>query len=88
MDYIEGTPAPDLCKNCRWIRVENSALRWFFNRFPLTTNELSFSRCGKYSRLDLVSGEKTFEYTEIARKYTCCGNDFEPRMDGEPIETF
>lgn len=77
---------PKLCKDCRWLRIEKRGLRLFDT--PLTNYEFSMSRCGKYSRLDLVSGEKSYEYTEIARKYTCCGNGFEERPEGEPIGTF
>jgi hypothetical protein len=83
--YVEGEKPPVLCKNCKWIRIDKSYKGFFFKR-EHTQRELEFSRCAKYTRLDLVSGQKKYEYTSISREYKCHGNGFELRTEDESYE--
>jgi hypothetical protein len=83
--YVEGEKQPVLCKDCKWIRIDKS-YKGFFTKREHTPRELEYSLCAKYTRVDLVSGQKKYEYASIAREYKCFGNGFERRPDEEPYE--
>jgi hypothetical protein len=58
-----------LCKNCKFY-VKSSL-------FPETDASLGF--CSKFSEINLVTGEISYQYASIARKFECDGDHYEKK---------
>ena len=59
--------SPSLCKNCAHFQKDG-------------LHKLELGKCTKYGTVHLVSGKVKHEFAEIARKYSCKGNDFEAKL--------
>jgi hypothetical protein len=55
---------PNLCKNCKYIK-------YFAN--------MHYSKCTKFGRIDLVSGDIRYDYASTAREFTCKGKYYEEK---------
>lgn len=59
-------PQTNYCKDCKHFRKQ----------YPI-----SFSKCSKFGKVDLVDGSIMYSYASIAREYECKGEYFEKKED-------
>lgn len=61
--------AKKICYNCKYYK----------KTFPFVNKDLGL--CKKTAFIDVVTGEKSYSYAEIARKYSCNGEWFEKAVN-------
>lgn len=56
-------PVPKLCRDCKYFKPSTIMLKGL--------DKVQYGICTYQHSLDLVTGEKKYEYASIVRQYTC-----------------
>jgi len=67
---IFNQPIPKLCRDCKFFKKSDSKI---FSKI----DKIQYGICTYQHSMDLVTGEKKYEYASIIRQYTCKGTFYE-----------
>lgn len=69
---ISGKPLPNLCRNCKYFMPDKSYL---FN----SKSKVEFGKCTYEQKIDLVTGDVSYDYASIVREFTCKGEFYKEK---------